>query len=250
MYRYALSKKKNGEGQIRAVGLHGGAPENDRTKPGDIVVAVGDLVICEITDVWEGPLENLLGRNKGVWSCIAVADYGFPVSCQIKIPQKIIPKRANLLGTVVEGTLKEAVLALILDFVRIHSSDGQKSKNSIDPIEQIATTAKQVEAIQKKAIADIQTLLDGFVDRAFVEHDKQQIVNRIQELLCQANARVLCPSSEKPGNLRLKQAGKSARKTFAIDVSEDGKRTSHFSSMTFPRLIVVPAPPDPRRKIS
>lgn len=228
--RWARGKTPDGRMQIRDVTPTGAT---------GTVLTEGDTVIAEVLEA-----HSFAPDNK--WVCSVNVDPG--IKGNVGIPAGEFKRQKELLGTkIVCRVTVPFTTHLLLHYVsKKETANGPLEVSPI--LSQIDLLNQEIEEAKRPIIRKLQELFNGLSGSSFIDDDKQQVVSRLQDLLNSLDLRVQCPKTSLPGFIRLKQAGLSRRKTFAVEVNEDGKRTSHFSSMTFPHLIVVPAPPDGRKK--
>ena len=95
---------------------------------------------------------------------------------------------------------------------------------------------------------ELQRVLDRMAGTEFHSFEvARETAQKVQSLMQHLGVRAECPKTGLPGNLRHRQAKRTKTGTFQIEIVEDGKRTSRFSSTTFPPIVLVAAPEDGRK---
>ncbi len=151
---------------------------------------------------------------------------------------------SDIVATVGNSTAEETA---ILD---VPSFRGRLSTELVETFEEdiigeLNGINEEILEVHEQVIADLQIVFNRIAGTKFDEAKKAEIIGMIQKTMKRLNALVVCPKSGKKGILRLKQAGRSKKKTIEIQVHDGKKRTSYFSSMAFPEVTIVEADQNP-----
>ena len=102
-------------------------------------------------------------------------------------------------------------------------------------------------------INQLQQLLTQLGGRSFGSlANNQRIARELQSLFMSLGVRVVCPRPDcnEPSSVRCKKAGGAKHGSFQFEHPRNGRLISHATSIVIPPdLHLVPAPPNPRRKL-
>lgn len=124
----------------------------------------------------------------------------------------------------------------------------ESKTNDEDFLNQINLLEEELRLVQQPIIQRLQQLLHEYEGYKFLQENKRKFAALLQDLLMRLDKRVTCPKTQLPGCLRVSRMGNFCQDSFQIQVKESDKRTSHFSSVSFPRIDLCDAPADARRK--
>ena len=127
------------------------------------------------------------------------------------------------------------------------AEENQEAEIPQDLERDLDTIDAKILQVHNDVISDLQAVFDRIAGTRYKTDEKIIVVGRINEIMRRMNAKVICPKTGKCGVLLLKKAGRTENKTIAIEVREEKKQTSHFSSMDFPKLKLVEAGTNPSK---
>jgi hypothetical protein len=94
---------------------------------------------------------------------------------------------------------------------------------------------------------ELQELLEGLEGHSFGLASNKSLTDAIQMLLTRLGLRVRCPRCKAPAHIRCRATKTAKDGSFQFEHS-GGRQTNHGGGTMFPKLKLVPAPPDRRRK--
>ncbi|MDB5344279.1 MAG: hypothetical protein JWP89_2656 [Schlesneria sp.] len=202
-------------------------------------ICMYDIVIVEITKAEPlglGPRLRLMRATN--WKCEGVFDPEYECELHLELQEPI--KTDEIIGSRIRGKVLDVHNnRFILTFVDFLSPEHATLHQLFSPtVQQIALIGEYIKKIHDPVVDMVRDLVAPLEGRSFTEEGKQVIVGGLQQLFRSLAVGVVCPKTKKVGTLRLKRAGRDKRLVFEIQVWENGRRTSHFSSSTFPKLDV------------
>jgi len=205
-----------------------------------------ELINTDVVDVgrdFAGILDDAVA-TPGVWRSLPYGQSAFPVA--------VIYLSSRLPTALPNGRLPEIHGFPLPPFTSTVIASPEASGPAESDID-IASRLAEVETAFSAAVEPIrqhlQAVLRSIEGREFYSFEAAHATaQQIQQLMVRLGVRAECPKTRLPGNLRHRQAPRTKTGTFQIEIMDDaGKRTSRFSSTTFPAVILVPAPKDRRR---
>jgi hypothetical protein len=114
-------------------------------------------------------------------------------------------------------------------------------------LERLTTIGDTLTELLKPLTAETQSLLDGLEGQSFGLEANLRLTAAIQLLLHRLGLRVKCVKCGEAAQIRCRETGNAKGGSFQFEHTH-GKQTNHGGGTTFPKLQLVPAPADPRRK--
>lgn len=122
---------------------------------------------------------------------------------------------------------------------------------SADSPESILQRLTAVDAsltrILEPVVTETQQVLNCLEGRSFGLEVNIEITSAIQLLLQRLGLRVTCVKCEQPGQIRCRATRNAKGGSFQFEHAQ-GKPTNHGGGTTFPKLQLIGAPPDSRRR--
>lgn len=97
-------------------------------------------------------------------------------------------------------------------------------------------------------VREVEAVLARLAGRSFGRRGNEAIVRTLQLLLQRLGLRVRCTHCRAPAILRCRATGNAKGGSFQFEHYLNGKQTNHGGRATFPKVRLVPAPSDRRRK--
>lgn len=183
-----------------------------------------------------------------------------PLACEVRTKggneakTQVPPDINPFVGMIIECRVKGADLGSLQDlqFVKVVSRPPLPSPlpesphriarlpEQIQPLDALTDIESGLGKVQKPILDQFRNFLRTLEGGEYSDEVKRDLAKRIQDILVRLHVCVLCPKTGLPGVLRATPAGRRGEVVFQIQVIENGKRTSHFSSTKFPVLSVTP----------
>jgi len=123
--------------------------------------------------------------------------------------------------------------------------------NADDALATLAQFDDHLADLQRPVVKQVQQFLDQLEGQSFGSLEANQAVaSALQFLLNRLGLRVECPRCGRPAIFRCRSSRSPTTPSFQFEHFEEGRRTNHVGTTTWPALRLVPAPPDRRRKSS
>lgn len=124
-----------------------------------------------------------------------------------------------------------------------------KPKAAKAAIKGLAGIQHEVRQSHTSITQKLQIVLNELDGVSFRSHEEAVSTTRlVQELMQQLGKRAQCPNTDQPCNLRCTQSGRGKVTTFQFDRVIDGKRKVTAATTTFPKIKLVDAPQDRRKR--
>jgi hypothetical protein len=115
---------------------------------------------------------------------------------------------------------------------------------------QLQILDNKISEVHRPLVDELQNILDHLTGNSFGSLESNAaLATNIQKLMIRLGVRIECPKvgCHQPAMLHFRMAGTAKHGSFQFQHDVAGVRTRHLSSVTLPRLKLIPAPPDPRR---